>query len=397
MTQIRTALAILGLIVSLVLAQPCRSQQTQAADAGWRATRLAWIRPSQDGTHFVDVQSARRVVVWGVNYDHDDPGRLLEDYWQQEWGTVVADFGEIKALGANLVRIHLQLAKFMDAPGQPNKANLERLGMLLQLAEETGLYLDLTGLGCYHKQDVPAWYDALDEAARWDVQARFWRAVADVCKNSPAVFCYDLMNEPILPGKEPETQWLAGEFGGKFFVQRISLDLKGRTRTAVARDWVKRLASAIREVDGRHMITVGVIPWALTFQGAKPLFYSPEVSQPLDFVSVHFYPEKGEVDRALQALKVYEIGKPLVIEETFPLRCSIEELEQFIDGSRKHADGWVSFYWGKTIEENQQEGGLKGAMISRWLRTFRARSPYTSSESTDQGAPARTGQLGDRP
>ena len=26
-----------------------------------------------------------------------------------------------------------------------------------------GLYLDLTGLGCYHKKDVPAWYDKLAE------------------------------------------------------------------------------------------------------------------------------------------------------------------------------------------------------------------------------------------
>ena len=49
---------------------------------------------------------------------------------------------------------------------------------LVRLAEETGLYLDVTGLGCYHRGDVPAWYDALDEAARWDVQARFWSAVA---------------------------------------------------------------------------------------------------------------------------------------------------------------------------------------------------------------------------
>ena len=71
---------------------------------------------------------------------------------------------------------------------------------------------------------------------------------------------------------------------------------------------------------------------------------------------------------------------PLVIEEMFPLKCSIEELEQFIDGSRKHADGWVSFYWGKTIEENQQKGDLKGAVIAQWLRTFRSRSPYLASD-----------------
>ena len=45
------------------------------------------------------------------------------------------------------------------------------------------------------------------------------------------------------------------------------------------------------------MITVGVIPWAQVFKGAKPLFYSPEVGGPLDFVSVHFYPEEGQARR----------------------------------------------------------------------------------------------------
>ena len=221
---------------------------------------------------------------------------------------------EIKALGANVVRVHLQLAKFMDTAEQPNAANLTRLSELVQLAERTGLYLDLTGLGCYHKQDVPAWYDALDVAARWEVQARFWRAVAGGCKDSPAVFCYDLMNEPILPGEKKEIEWLAGELGGKFFVQRLALDLAGRTRIEVARDWVKKLSDAIRQIDQRHLITVGVIPWAQVFKGAKPLFYAPEVGGPLDFASVHFYPKKGEVAATLEALAVYEVGKPRVIE-----------------------------------------------------------------------------------
>ena len=32
-----------------------------------------------------------------------------------------ADFAEIKALGANVVRVHLQLAKFMDTPTSPTR------------------------------------------------------------------------------------------------------------------------------------------------------------------------------------------------------------------------------------------------------------------------------------
>ncbi len=337
---------------------------------------LELIRPSADGTHFVCAPSGRTMVIWGVNYDHDDSGQLLEDYWHEAWETVVEDFQEIKRLGANAVRVHLQVAKFMDTAEQPNQVNLERLAQLVQLAEETRLYLDVTGLGCYHKQDVPPWYDELDEAARWQVQARFWQAIAKVCKDSPTVFCYDLMNEPVLPGAQKETSWLAGEpLGGKYFVQRITLDLAGRTRTEVAQKWVATLAAAIREVDERHMITVGVIPWGHVFPGAKPLFYSPAVGGPLDFVSVHFYPQKDKVPQALAALAVYNIGKPLVVEEIFPLQSSVEEVEEFIDGSCAYTDGWFSFYWGKTIAEYQQQADLRGALMAAWLESFRANSP----------------------
>jgi hypothetical protein len=338
--------------------------------------KLEFIRVSDDGKHFVGATTGKPFVAWGVNYDHDDAGRLLEDYWEKEWETVEQDFREIKALGANVVRIHPQLSRFMETAEQPNAANLARLGKLVRLAEEMGLYLDVTGLGCYRKQDVPQWYDELDEAARWEVQGRFWQAVAKTCRESPAIFCYDLMNEPVLAGDKKDNNWLVGEpLGGFYFVQRITLDLAGRTREEVARQWVQSLTTAIRKVDDRHMLTVGCIPWALVFPGAKPLFHGPEVGKPLDFVAVHFYPKKGEVDKALAALKVYEVGKPLVIEEMFPLSCSLEEMDEFIEGSKRHADGWISFYWGKTIEENEKKGDLGGAVIASWLKYFRSHAP----------------------
>ena len=37
-----------------------------------------------------------------------------------------------------------------------------------------------------------------------EAQARFWEAVATRCAGSPAVFCFDLMNEPVVPGGRRE-------------------------------------------------------------------------------------------------------------------------------------------------------------------------------------------------
>ena len=349
---------------------------------------LEHIRVSDDQTHFVHGAAAERFVVWGVNYDHDHSGRLLDEYWIDEWLTVVEDFGEIKELGVNCVRIHLQVGKFLDAPDKPNDAALAQLGKLLQLAEDTGLYLDITGLACYHKKNIPHWYDKLNEHDRWKAQAVFWEAIAKTCKGSPAIFCYDLMNEPILAGKEPETEWLAGDLDGKFFVQRITLDLKERSREQVAEAWVNTMVDAIRKHDERHMVTVGVIPWVFVFGGGQPLFHSPIVGKRLDFVAVHFYPKKGEVDKALTALKAYDVGKPIIIEEMFPLSCSQDELVEFVRSSSNIADGWISFYWGKTAKQlrDVEKPTMGEAITAAWLQKFQEMSDEVLTKPADHAA-----------
>lgn len=195
------------------------------------------------------------------------------------------------------------------------------------------------------------------------------------------------MNEPILPGKknpgeQTESQWLAGELSGKFFVQRLSLDLAGRTSQEVAKAWVDQMVDAIRKHDDQHMVTVGVIPWVFVFGGGKPLFYSPEVSERLDFASVHFYPEKDQVDKAITALRAYDIGKPLVVEEMFPLKCSDAELADFVTQSSEFADGWISFYWGETPEQLKQKASatIAHAITASWLERFQAMSTQITAK-----------------
>jgi len=186
-------------------------------------TTIEPIRVAKDGRGFVLESSGKKYIPWGFNYDHDAKGRLIEDYWADEWSTIEGDFAEMKQLGANVVRVHLQFGKFMIAADKPNVRSLERLGDLVKLAEKRRLYLDITGLGCYHKADVPDWYDKLSEADRWAAQATFWQAVAGRCKDSPAVFCYDLVNEPVVPGGQRKPgDWLGPPFGDKYFVQVIT-------------------------------------------------------------------------------------------------------------------------------------------------------------------------------
>lgn len=329
------------------------------------------VRVAPDGRGFVLADTGAAFVPVGFNYDHDEQGRLLEDYWNEEWPKVEEDFREMKALGANVVRVHLQLGRFMEAADRANEPALGQLGRLLDLAESLGLYLDVTGLGCYHKPDVPEWYDGLSESDRWAVQARFWEAVAARCARSPVVFCYDLMNEPVVPGgtRKPR-DWLGPGFGDKYFVQFVTLSQDGRPRPEIARSWVRTLRDAIRKHDPNTLITVGLVPWSLDRPGLTSGFVPGRVADLLDFVCVHLYPERGKVDEAIETLKGFATGKPVVIEETFPLKCSKEEFQEFLKTSREHAAGWVGFYWGRTPEELRRSGTIGDALLLTWLDLF---------------------------
>ena len=97
---------------------------------------MRWVGVSKDKMGFVLDPSSKPYIPWGFNYDHDADGRLIEAYWDDEWPTVEAHFGQMKKVGANVVRVHLQLGKFMDAPDKANEKALARLGKLLALAEK---------------------------------------------------------------------------------------------------------------------------------------------------------------------------------------------------------------------------------------------------------------------
>jgi hypothetical protein len=195
--------------------------------------------------------------------------------------------------------------------------------------------------------------------------------VARRCSASPAVFCYDLMNEPVVPGARRKAgDWLGPPFAGKHFVQFISLDPAGRARPEVARAWIRMLAAEVRRADPGRLVTVGLVDWSLDRPGLTSGFVPARIAADLDFLCVHLYPERGKVDEALKTLAGFSVGKSVVVEETFPLRCSAAELERFLDGSRKAACGWMGFYWGKPPEELRRSGTIADALLLAWLELF---------------------------
>jgi hypothetical protein len=269
------------------------------------AAELEIIKVSPDQEGFVLAPSGTKFIPWGHNYASVDIlARLAKDPARVE-----REFAEMKAAGTTVARVHPEFLHLMAGPDKTKPEGVQLLLKLLKIAEARGIYLKITGLANYTIKDRAEWYDKLDEAARWKAQAFFWEMIANACKDSPAVFAYDLVNEPVPTGK-PDEGWYMGRMGDVEFCQRFTLTPGKRSGEDVMRDWTRMMIAAIRKHDGRHLITMGMFPF--------PGVYKP-IAEQLDFVSPHLYPKTGKVDEELKLLQQFDWGKPIVIGETFPL------------------------------------------------------------------------------
>jgi hypothetical protein len=340
-----------------------------------------WVKVDKTGSGFVFAQSGAKFTPWGYNYFRDESYRLLEDYWNDEgpqgWAKFDRDFREMKRLGANVVRLHLQFAKFMDSPGKPDQQNLARLSKVIDLAEELGVYLDITGLGTYRLKDVPAWYRNASEREHWAMQAEFWEAVARVCANRPTVFAYNLMNEPLATNsKRPAGQWTnPTALHGQTYIEYINLDPANSKPPEIARAWIRQMVAAIRRHDQRHLITVGLI-WVSTVNPEVWSGFPPkEISPDLDFLAVHVYPERGQINIAVDSLRRYQVGKPVVVEETFPMNSSPAEWRMFLESSRGLAQGWLGQYWSLSPKDIEGSDDIVNKLLRGQFEVLQSLNP----------------------
>ena len=289
------------------------------------------------------VAAGERFRVWGFNYGLRRRYPILSYFerpTERRLRRVVADMREARALGANTLRVYLELGAFMDGPKQPRREALDALAALLEKAERLHVYLDLTGNLVWRRP--PGWYGALPEQARWAVQARFWRAVARTAESSPAVLVYELTSEPVVADAE---DWYCGRLDGYTFIQRIVRDTAGRDPARLARRWIRRLRGAIRAHDRRHLIGIGLLPFGGPF-GPR------NVADLLDLLLLHEYPAEGKESEAVALVREFAAqGKPVVLGETAPLLTTPEGWRGFLTATRHFLDGHLFFYDGRTPAE----------------------------------------------
>lgn len=310
----------------------------------------------------LETEDGKPFKVWGFNLGSDV---LLEEEWETNFGAVVGDFNEMAGYGANTVRLPLQYEAFMNDANTPDPVALNKLKQLVQVAEKNKLYLIVCGLNAFRKESQPAWYNNMNDSQRWQTQSVFWEAIAGAIGASPAVLCYDLMNEPVI-AVSPETGWLPGSgFGGLYFVQNIALNTNGQSGEMVMRSWINMMSQAIRKKDTKHIITVGFLPFHSFSQ------YSPD----LGLMTTHLYPKSNEMNLDSITIQKFQSSKPLIISEIFPMNCSAEELQRFIVQQNQYVSGWVSHYNGKTLEELQASGTIPDAIYRSALLKFIEMAP----------------------
>jgi hypothetical protein len=143
------------------------------------------------------------------------------------------------------------------------------------------------------------------------------------------------------------------------------------------------MSGPIRRRDPSRLISCGSF---FLFDVATGLTLGPdpkELASSLDFLSVHLYPEDGKVETSIMLLKsLVAAGKPVLIQEMFPLHCSMPTFRSFLEQTHGLAAGWISFYWGTMPPELRRSGLISDALLASWL-------DFVLEEGPRYRAPAR--------
>jgi hypothetical protein len=307
--------------------------------------------------------------VWGFNWGLGDRYPILDyfdDPTAERLDGLAAELRTAARLGANAMRVYLELGQVMESPTRPREATLGALRGLLDLAERERVYLDVTGNLVWRPELVPGWYDGLEERARWQVQTRFWHAVAATAASSPAVLCYELTSEPIV-GETDE--YYTGELAGYTFVQSIATR-NNRSGRRLARAWTRRLAAAVRRHDDRP-VSIGLLP-SLHHGGFTPA----NVADLLDLLVVHEYPRRGFAELSVAVVRDFAaFGKPVLLGETFlgegaPLLDDPATLGRFLRGANPHVVGVLEFFDGRdpaAMEVESPADGFYRAAVQQFV------------------------------
>jgi len=393
------------------------------------------IAIAPDGQGFVEADSGRPYIPFGTNYYDPHTGWAPKLWRRFDAEKVRQHFRVMGGMGVNCARVFLTAGSFQPTAEKIEEQALVKLDKLVEIARESGIRLILTGPD--HWEGVPDYWqpDRYAGQAALEALEHFWTVVAKRYHGEPAIFAWDLLNEPHMPWfveqwREKWNVWLQSTYGNRQALKAswgnelTEADEWGNMavpenrpdsgnprlrdwqhfREYLADEWVRLQVEAIRHADPTHLITVGYIQWSYPLvRSGNPNRYAAfnprRQARWLDFVTIHFYPTLGspfqsEENRQknldyLQGVLAYcHTGEPVVLGEFgwygggapqhHPYLSQQQQarwIGEEIEASRSLADGWLSWPFADTPESGDVSlfAGLVRAdlTVKDWGRKFR--------------------------
>jgi endo-1,4-beta-mannosidase len=261
--------------------------------------------------------------------------------WPKQWqpAAIETDFRRMRDLGFNTVRLDLFWAWFEPRPGDYNPAAFEQLDYLIGLAHKYGMYLHpalfIGGEVGDAFWDVP-WRNGRDPHSDPEMLRLETNHAAELARryrNESAIIAWDLTDEPPF--------WI----------------VRGKTTDAVAINWTRLIAGAIRRFDPLHVLCVGTDVEDITRGPFRP----DNIRDEVDYFSVHPYPiynlalfpdsmlsERMTYAAAFQTALSGGAGKPVMIQEIgassaqySPERIAAYERANLYSGLAAGANGFL--------------------------------------------------------
>jgi len=394
------------------------------------------VRLARHGRGFV-TEAGKPFVPFGVSYYRPGTGWAPQLWKQFDAEATRKDFARMKALGVNCARVFLSFGSFYHQPGVLDTNGLAKFDAFLVIAEEYGIYVHPTGPDRW--EGDPEWpLGGIGDEQTLQRLETFWKLFAARYKGRNIIYAYDLRNEPEVGWQElggPWNEWLQKKYKSTDAINQVwkvedmvaqfgaisvppgrdklndpkLLDYQA-FREHLANEWTRRQVAAIKSVDSKALVTIGMIQWSVPsllpgivhYSGFRP----KDQAKYLDFLTIHFYPleDGGYKYRDHQSLEknlsylesvvkeMKQPGKALVLGEfgwygggkkptfnggQFPEATEIQQAEYdrgVVETSAGLACGWLNwgFYDQPEANDCSQLTGLETAdgQVKAWGRTF---------------------------
>ncbi|MCA6093766.1 glycoside hydrolase family 5 protein [Streptomyces sp. SCA3-4] len=342
-------------------------------------TLLALLVPASGATARTDPgiprltdESGRILTLRGWNLaDKDHRGEdALADITERS-------LSDLSANGFNFARLAVFWDDLEPRPGHYSERYLRRIERILDWAQRHRIrvvidtHQDIYGPAFGSHRGIPAWATRTDglpytphpddwfaeyfepavqaafehlyeDADLRRAQARMWQVLAGRLAHHPAVFGYDLINEPMGRMRPGEDMFAAAR----------------RIEATQITPMYQRIAEAIRRVDRRHWLFVEPTPAA---GEGRPTGLG-RIGDPKVVYAPHFYNAAMEAGRdydpASGWLQAYEAAivhyprrerVPVVVGEWGPLDSSLPNMARFYEetlaSTARYSSGWASWQW----------------------------------------------------